>query len=212
MVTQYKEEGWCHISNYLSEHWTMIVSAIGLEMRHKVSEYSKWKGISCAGRFDYRLTEMYTSMEMYALARQFLGDEMYFFNDQIVYKLPNEESFAFEPHYDNQYGPNADNEIHTVNLCCILDDFESPLNVKGKDGWISLYPKRGDVVAIRGDTYHGSPGNTGNARGLYACVYTEKPLYMEDFYYSRFTSNDIRKSYIDVAKYSKKTLDFNTRI
>ena len=89
-----------------------------------------------------------------------------------------------------------------MNLCCILDDFDSPLDIEGKDGWVSLYPKRGDVVAIRGDTYHGSPGNKGKARGLYACVYTEKPLYMEDFYYSRFTPNDIRKGYIDVTKKS----------
>ena len=65
----------------------MIVGALGLEMRHKAPQYSDWKGISCAGRFDYRLTEMYTSMEMYALARQFLGNEVYFFNDQMVYKL-----------------------------------------------------------------------------------------------------------------------------
>lgn len=201
VLTHYKEEGWVHIPQYLSEHWTMIVGAIGLEMRHKWHQYSSWKGISCAGRFDYRLTEMYTSMEMYVLSRFFLGNKVHFFNDQIVYKLKDEKNFVFESHYDNQYGPNSDNKIHTVNFCCILDDFDKPLVVKGTTGWVPLLPKRGDVIAIRGDTYHGSGCNTGGrTRGLYACVYSESPIHMKDFYFEEFTSNDIRKSYIDITK------------
>lgn len=173
----------------------MIAGSLGLTMKHQAHLYSEWKGISCAGRFDYRLTELYTSMEMYTLARLFLGDEFYFFNDQMVYKLEGEQ-LEFRSHYDNQYGPNADNKIHTVNFSCILDDFESPLIINGED----VFPKRGDVIAIRGDTIHSSPVNTGKTRGLYACVYAQESIHMKDFYHERFTPNDIRKSYLHVTK------------
>jgi hypothetical protein len=139
---------------------------------------------------------------MYNLAIQFIVEDVYLFNDQIVYKLPDEK-FGFNAHYDNQYGPNSDNKIHTVNFCCALDDFESPLDVKDctSGEWSSLYPNRGDVIAIRGDTYHSSPYHRGdNPRGLYACVYTEEPLYLKNFYYSKFTQDLISTSYIDVTK------------
>lgn len=199
-IDSYHRYGWCRIPSYHDDSWTDVCGTIGLQLKHRAHELSDWKGISCAGRFDPRLTEMYTDKKMYDLAIQFLGEDVYLFNDQIVYKLP-EEHFCFDPHYDNQYGPNADNKIHTVNFSCALDEFESSLEIQDERGWHVFYPCKGDVIAIRGDTYHRSPIHLGTRpRGLYACVYTAEPLYKKDFYYSKFTPDLISSSYIDVTK------------
>jgi ectoine hydroxylase-related dioxygenase (phytanoyl-CoA dioxygenase family) len=125
------------------------------------------------------------------LAREILGDEVYLFNDQIVIKLPNDR-LRFEPHKDNQYGPNSDGSIHTVNMSWILDDFteeNGTLEIQNQDDgeWVTIYPKKGDIVAIHGNTYHRSGKNkTIYSRGLYACVYTESPINLEGFYTQRF--------------------------
>ena len=40
---------------------------------------------------------------MYEIAQQILGDQIWLFNDQIVYKVPR-DNMDFKAHYDNQYG------------------------------------------------------------------------------------------------------------
>jgi hypothetical protein len=187
----YKQKGWQHIEGYLTEDEVNTVKQIGEQMRMNASKYSDWKGIPCASKFDKTLFSLYTSEKMKELSSKILGDIVYLFNDQIVIKLPN-ENFEFEAHRDNQYGPNSDGSIHTVNICWILDDFtmeNGGLDVKNQDNsrWVKLYPKKGDVVAIQGNTYHRSGRNmTNKSRGLYACVYTEQPIHLDGFYTEQF--------------------------
>jgi ectoine hydroxylase-related dioxygenase (phytanoyl-CoA dioxygenase family) len=191
MNTQYNTRGWVQLTNILSEEEVHIVKTIGEQMRIDVSKYSTWKGISCASKFDETLYKMYTNNTMYKLSRDILGEVVYLFNDQVVIKLPN-DTLDFVAHYDNQYGPNSDGTIHTVNICWILDDFTEDnggLDVKNQDDgeWVKLYPKRGDVVAINGNTYHRSGTNrTNKSRGLYACVYSEQPIQLDGFYNNKF--------------------------
>ena len=102
-------------------------------------------------------------------------------------KFTNEE-FEFEEHYDNQYSSNHNNKIHSINLSWILTDFtdeNGTLNMKGKN----IYPRRGDIVAIRGDTIHSSKPNTSDfGRLLYACVFTaNEPVIYENFYRELWT-------------------------
>ena len=184
LIEKYNRDGYVHLKNYLNGVLDLDkVASVGLGMRLHVSDYSNWNGISCAGKHSTILDDFYRSVTMTSLAKKFLGDDCYYFNDQIVYKLPRDINFVFETHYDNQYGPNIDNKIHTVNFCVILDDFEVPLEIKCGDEWVSLYPNKGDIIAIRGDTYHRSAGNTSNKpRGLYACVYTKEPIHLDGFY------------------------------
>ena len=105
----------------------------------------------------------------------------------MVIKLPY-DTMEFQPHYDNQFGPNSDGTIHTVNLSCILDDITTAnggLQVQNIDDgkWIKLYPNKGDIVAINGNTYHKSGRNmTNQSRGLYACVYSQLPIQLDGFY------------------------------
>jgi len=191
MNRQYKTKGWTHLKDVLPYEVTDTVKRIGERMRIDVSKYSTWKGISCASKFDETLYSLYTSDTMLRLSQDILGDTVYLFNDQIVIKLPN-DTLDFVAHYDNQYGPNSDGTIHTVNLCWILDDFTDAnggLDVKNQDDgeWVKLYPKRGDIVAINGNTYHRSGKNkTNESRGLYACVYTESPIHLDGFYTNKF--------------------------
>jgi hypothetical protein len=189
LIEKYNRDGYVHIEGYVPQSTIEMISPFAMGIRLLAHEYSDWKGVPCAGRHSIMLNDFYESDLMVNLAQSFLGDDCYFFNDQVVYKLPNETTFVFEAHYDNQYGPNMDNKIHTVNCCVILDDFEVPLDVKSPEGWVSLYPKKGDIVAIRGDTYHRSAGNTSDKpRGLYACVYTKEPLHLEGFYNKHITN------------------------
>ena len=130
-------------------------------------------------------------IEMKYIANQILGDKVYLFNDQMVIKLP-QDTLKFEPHYDNQFGPNSDGSIHTVNLSCILDDINvhnGGLEVQNQDDgrWVKLSPKKGDIVAIHGNTYHRSfKNNTNMSRGLYACVYADSPIHFKQFYTQEF--------------------------
>ena len=114
-INHYRQKGWVVIENALNLQEVDMVKRIGEDMRLHAADYSTWSGIYCAGNFDYRLFQSYTSPTMKNLAREILGDEVYLFNDQIVIKLPNDR-LRFEPHKDNQYGPNSDGSIHT-SIC-----------------------------------------------------------------------------------------------
>ena len=105
------------------------------------------------------------------------SSSMFLFNDQMVYKMPN-DNLEFAAHYDNQYGAeNKSGDMHTVNVSWILDDFtkeNGALSLKSLDDdqWTTVFPKAGDIIAINGNCYHQSGiNNSDKPRGLYACVY-----------------------------------------
>lgn len=185
----YQLRGWEVISEVIPQETIDTIIEHAIPMRKDYRRYSQWKGISCAGRFNSDLMEFYTSDVMREVAESILGCKTYLFNDQIVYKLPR-DGMNFKPHFDNQFGPNFDGSIHTVNLSVVLNDFteeNGTLSLQNEnDGeWVTVYPNSGDIVAIRGSTLHKSGENrTLNPRGLYACVYTESPMNMPDFYNS----------------------------
>lgn len=167
------------------------IREIGIGLRLDSRKYSDWDGIPCASRFSKELYDFYTSDTMYTVSQKYLGNTVYLFNDQIVVKLPH-DTMEFEPHYDNQYGPDSNREKHTINVSVILDDFtddNGTLSLKNLDDgqWVTIYPKKGDMVVIGGNTYHRSGKNlTDFPRGLYACVYTDTPIIMENYYRSIF--------------------------
>ena len=187
----YSTKGWVHLPNMVPQSQIDRIRDIGIEMRIDVKKYSDWKGIPCASRFSKDLYKFYTSDIMYTISQKYLGDTVYLFNDQIVVKLPH-DTMAFSPHYDNQYGPDSNSGKNTINVSVILDDFtddNGALSLKNLDDgqWITIYPKKGDLVAIGGNTYHKSGMNlTDSPRGLYACVYTDTPIIMENYYRSIF--------------------------
>lgn len=189
----YKKHGWVHIENVIPQNLIDIVTEvsqeckqIAVENEHTPAPYGTrihWKGLGCASKYEPRLLECYKSEVNRKIATELLEtDTLYLYNDQIVLKLPNEE-FEFEEHYDNQYSSNRDNRIHSINLSWILDDFtddNGTLNMSGQQ----IYPKKGDIVAIRGDVIHSSKPNISNkSRLLYACVFNgNEPVIHENFY------------------------------
>ena len=190
MIDHYKKHGWVIIPNVFSQKDLDIMSDWGYNLRLEWQKHSIWKGIPCAGRWSQPLTEIYTSDTMKDISTKILGTP-HLFNDQMVYKLPN-DGMDFVPHYDNQYSlRNKSNDIHTVNLSIIIDDFtrdSGALFIKSDDEWHTVLPNRGDIVAINGSTLHASHENRSDKpRGLYACVYTEEPMEMHGYYSEPFT-------------------------
>jgi len=191
LANNYQLRGWEVISEVIPKSQIDAIKEHALPMRQECRKYSKWDGISCAGRFNGDLMAFYTSDVMRSVAESILGSKTYLFNDQVVYKLPH-DGMTFEPHFDDQYGTNIDGSIHTVNLSVVLDDFTSwngTLSLQNADDgeWVTVYPKSGDIIAIRGQTCHKSTENISmSPRGLYACVYTEAPMNMTGFYKTLF--------------------------
>jgi len=192
-VLHYKEHGWVHIMNVIPHDLMSIVhqssvrlKQIALENELTPAPYGTrihWKGLGCASKYDNKLWECYKSDINREIATTLLETEnIYLYNDQIVLKLPKEE-FEFEEHYDNQYGTNKDNKIHSINLSWILDDFTYENGTLNMNGEI-IYPRKGDIIAIRGDTLHSSkPNMSEHSRLLYACVFTaDEPVINENFY------------------------------
>lgn len=186
----YNTKGWEHLKSEIPKGIVSSLRENCLLVRDSVTMLSSWKGVSCAGKHNKHLSSFYRSEMMYHIVSRYL-DPIYCFNDQVVVKLPKED-FHFEPHFDNQYGPNSDGKIHTINFCVILDDFtdeNGALSVMNKDDeqWMTLYPKAGDIVAINGNTLHKSGQNRSSSpRALYACVYANDVLYLDEFYKDRF--------------------------
>lgn len=201
-LNHYEQYGWVHLKNIVPDLDLQIVRSVGKELTqwvHNNDLYGKpakygsefhWQGVGCASKFRPELFQIYTSKYMHEIATNILGDKIYLFNDQIVYKMPFHENFKFEPHTDNALGPNTDNRIHTVNLSMILDDFteeNGALEVMMDGEYIPIYAKAGDVVAIRGDTFHRSSENKSDKpRGLYACVYADEPMDFHNYYKEPF--------------------------
>lgn len=182
----YFEKGWDLRKEAIDIEVCKKILEEGLSLRARWKELSSWKGISCASQHSPILRDFYCSW-LPNIATEYLGKDLYYFNDQMVIKNPK-DNLTFKAHYDNYYGPNRQGKIHTVNLAIILDDFteeNGAIEVKNQDDlkWNKLYPKRGDLLAINGNTYHKSGiNNSQKPRGLYACVYTEAPIDLEGFY------------------------------
>ena len=196
-VSHYNDKGWVHIPNFIDSGVIDVVRTIGISMRNEYSKYSSWKGISCAGQFNDTLSKMYTSNDMMDLSKNILGNNVYLFNDQMVMKLPNDR-LEFKMHFDNQFGPNNNHGIHTINVSWILDDItidNGSFEIQNTDNnnWCTPVLKAGDVIVIGGNTLHRSYANKSDkARGLYACVYSDKPIGFAGFYNERFDSMNKR--------------------
>ena len=196
MLQQFKEQGFIHLKNVIDNELLEHTRDLAIQMKYKyISSIGQprewgtgvfWAGFEMASKLDPRLFSSYTSPIMYELSSILLETkEPYLFNDQVVVKLPG-EGFTFEEHYDNQYGPDpqaaANKEYKTVNISWILNDMPTetgPLICKNlKTGiYEEIIAKAGDVVAIEGNTLHGSNQNiSSNIRGLYACVYSTHPI------------------------------------
>jgi hypothetical protein len=133
---EFKEKGFIHLKNVIKRKELEITRNLAIELKIKYAEFEGqprengsgyfWKGLEMASTLDDRLYPQYTSDTMIELAKKFLEvEEPYLFNDQVVVKLPN-EIFAFEPHFDNQYGINPEaalrGEFKTIIFCQILTD------------------------------------------------------------------------------------------
>ena len=59
-----------------------------------------------------------------------------------------------------------------------------------KDGLLTLYPEKGDILLVEGNTLHSSEKNkTDYPRRAYLCVYSNKSIgknFQKGFYYERF--------------------------
>ena len=198
-LKHYNEWGWVHLPSVIPSDLLSIARKEGLALRQWMLDNNMkgkpcyygpevhWDGIACAMMYEQKLEKCYKAPFMREIAITLLGTDLpHLFNDQMVYKMGKgiDDDFAFEPHYDNQYGSNANNAIHTVNCSWILDDMNFRNGgLQVKDTELNYKFNAGDIVAIKGDTYHGStPNMTDEPRGLYACVYTEKPMKMDAFY------------------------------
>ena len=101
---------------------------------------------------------------------------------------------------------NKDYKIETVNISVILDNFtdeNGTLEILSQltNNWVSVYPKKGDIVAIRGNTLHRSGENkSSESRGLFACVYTEKKI-------EQIHNDHIIKDFVGLEKIISKYLN-----
>ncbi len=193
-LEHYSKKGWVIINNAVPNDYLQIVKEEGLRLRKKQSKTSH-PIVTCASKQSRKLWDAYTSAFMYEIAYRILGEQIWLFNDQVVYKLPNDK-MEFAPHYDNQFGnENKEKQIHTINCSWILDDFTidngafSVLNKDTKE-WETILPKQKDILIINGNTTHSSKPNESNKeRGLYACVYSESPITLDGFYKERFLND-----------------------
>ena len=157
-----------------------------------------WKGLELASTLDPNLFKLYTASFMHDIACRYLyTDKPYLFNDQVVVKLPNEK-FSFDPHWDNQFGPDPEGalkgEFKTINCCWILTNMPEetgPLSIKNTitDEYDLVPANAGDIVIIDGNTWHSSTENKSDKiRALYACIYSSKPIgnFQKGYYNEEF--------------------------
>lgn len=188
-----------YLQSYTSEIKRRITPLEGQQKPNGSGVY--WKGLDMASSCELstdeenqKLYDIYTSNFMYNLITKYIPDP-YLFNDQIVVKQPH-EWFEFQPHRDNQFGPHPnDKTLITINCMLVLDDFtEENGAIKVFDNeWVTLYPKKGDVLLIEGNTLHSSEMNKSNQpRRAYLCVYSNKSIgkgFQKGFYYEKFNNN-----------------------
>lgn len=190
-INFYTDNGYLHLRNQIENSVVEEIKKRGMRQRSWVDE--KPVANPVAGKYDQYLHRFYRSKFMYNLATSLLGqDDIWLFNDQVVIKKPNDK-FVFPEHTDNDtVEGNKDYKIETVNISIILDDFtdeNGTLEIYSKltNNWETVYPKKGDILAIRGNTLHRSGENkSSNSRGLFACVYTEEKIEFGKFYSEKF--------------------------
>ena len=190
-INFYTDNGYLHLRNQIENSVVEEIKKRGIRQRSWVDE--KPVANPVAGKYDQYLHRFYRSKFMYNLATSLLGqDDIWLFNDQVVIKKPNDK-FVFPEHTDNDtVEGNKDYKIETVNISIILDDFtdeNGTLEIYSKltNNWETVYPKKGDILAIRGNTLHRSGENkSSNSRGLFACVYTEEKIEFGKFYSEKF--------------------------
>lgn len=192
----YKEQGYIHIPNVINEDLLIYTRNLAVKMKYKyLHSFGKlrdsgtgvfWSGFEMASKLEPNLYKCYTSEIMFNFSKILLEtEEPYLFNDQVVVKLPNED-FSFKPHYDNQFTPDPEQckigKYKTVNIAWILHDMTSESGAiiclnKKTNMWEEIIAKAGDIIAIEGNTMHFSNKNNSiYIRGLYACVYSTKPI------------------------------------
>lgn len=224
-VEKFKEEGYIVIPKLMPNHMIAKCKNICLSIKQSLVDINNVKKfdsqvIQVASFISPELFSYYTSEFMYDIATTLLEtDIIYLFNDQIVVKLPNEKS-EFQPHTDNQYGPNNDlalqNKFKTITCAWILDDFTNengPVSILNKktNEWDTPLPKKGDIVVWDGNTLHKSSFNLSDTeRVVWLCVYSTqdltsiKPILSDSFnsksfYCERFEKNKM-VSYISTYK------------
>lgn len=207
----YEKYGWVHIENVFPKEIINQIRRRGIVLREWVNDRlgqpcqygppTHWRGVGCAGMYDEYLLRFYKSDTMFKIASTLINTEkIWLFNDQMVIKLPN-DNFGFESHCDNQFGgENKSGLIHTINMGVVLDDYTTingTLDMwdKIEDKWVEVFPKSGDIIAINGNTLHRSkPNKSTEARGLYACVYSEQQINFDNYYKIKFEETfDINK-------------------
>lgn len=190
-INYYTDHGYLHLRNIVNTKVVDEIKKRGLRQRSWVEE--KPVANPVAGKYDEYLSNFYKSKLMYDIASTLLQEEkIWLFNDQVVIKKPF-DNFVFPEHTDNDaVETNKDYSIETINLSVILDNFtdeNGTLEILSHltKNWVTLYPKKGDIIAIRGNTLHRSGENkSSESRGLFACVYTEEKLEFDKFYSERF--------------------------
>lgn len=196
-------KGWVTIPGIVPDHHVELLRDRGIRLRewvesmkglsanHGPFQYCDLPIVPCAATIDGSLWEVYRSDYMWDVANTLLGTNPYIFNDQMVYKLPNDR-MEFGWHTDNQFGNANQIGARTINCSIIIDDFtpdNGALTVRNADNnkIVDLYPKSGDIIAIDGNCEHSSgKNNTNQPRGLYACVYSDKALHFEQYYNNYF--------------------------
>lgn len=207
-LNKFNKQGYIHLKNVIEPELLSHTRYHAIKLKKHYQNYEGqprengsgrfWKGLEMASTLEPLLYESYTHPNMFDIAKTYLQvDTPYLFNDQVVVKLPN-ESFSFEPHYDNQYGPNPEGalkgEFKTINCCQILTNMpheSGPLRCFNNETqqYDILPANAGDIIIIDGNTLHSSTHNiTDKIRALYACVYSTHPIgnFQSGFYNELF--------------------------
>ena len=210
-IQKFKEQGYLIIPKCIPKDDIDKCKDVCLSIKHLVVDNNLegtkksfgvekyWKGMDMASFLSADLFRYYTSDFMYDIAKELLEtDTIYLFNDQIVVKLPNED-FQFEPHTDNELGPNPElakiDKFKTITCAWILDDFtidNGPVSILNKktNEWDTPLPKKGDIIVWNGNTLHKSSINTSNKeRVVWLCVYSTDNLLKMDFDKSKSFKN-----------------------
>jgi len=211
VLNTFLNQGYIHLKQVIPQELLKEVRTRSIQLKNKYKSFEGkprhngsgvfWKGLELASTLDPNLWKAYTSNFMLEIAKKYLQEEkIYLFNDQVVVKLPNED-FYFDPHCDNQFGPNPEGalkgEFKTINCCWILTNMPEetgPLSCFNKqtNEYELLPAQAGDIIIIEGNTLHSSTENKSDKiRALYACVYSTHAIgnFDKGYYNETFKTN-----------------------
>ena len=219
-LEKFKSQGYIHLENILTKEQIELTQVLTLKLKEDlinnnllgekkdfgVTEW--WRGIDMSSFLSEDLYKLYTSPIMYTISSELLETkDVHLYNDQIVVKLPNED-FQFEPHVDNQFGPNPSlaqsGVFKTITCAWVLDEFTiengaiSILN-KSTGEWDMPLPKTGDILVWDGETPHKSNNNiTDKPRRVYLMVYGDNdiPSFGTEEWLKRFANRFYNKKFI----------------